>query len=39
VLIVLVGRDRISNWNAPVRALVQRGTDRFWQAIGRHGGS
>jgi branched-chain amino acid transport system permease protein len=39
VLIVLVGRDRISNWNAPVRALVQRGTDRFWRAVGRRGGS
>jgi branched-chain amino acid transport system permease protein len=39
VLIVLVGRDRISNWNAPVRALVQRGTDGFWLAIGRRGGS
>ena len=39
VLIVLVGRERISNWNAPVRNLVQRGTDRFWQAIGRRGGS
>jgi branched-chain amino acid transport system permease protein len=37
VLIVLVGRDRISNWNAPVRALVQRGTDRFWRAFGRRG--
>jgi branched-chain amino acid transport system permease protein len=39
VLIVLVGRDRISNWNAPVRILVQRGTDRFWQAFGRRGSS
>jgi branched-chain amino acid transport system permease protein len=39
VLIVLVGRDRISNWNAPLRALVQRGTDRFWRALGRRGSS
>jgi branched-chain amino acid transport system permease protein len=39
VLIVLVGRDRISNWNAPVRALVQRATDHFWRAIGRRGSS
>jgi branched-chain amino acid transport system permease protein len=39
VLIVLVGRDRISNWNAPFRTFVQRGTDHFWRAIGRRGGS
>ena len=38
VLIVLVGRDRISSWTAPIRALVQRGTDRFWLGVASRGG-
>ncbi len=37
VIIVLVGRDRITSWTDPIRAFVQRATDRVWPRA-REGG-
>ena len=37
VIIVMVGRDRISSWTDPIRAFVQRGTDRFWLGVSTRG--
>ncbi len=33
VIIVLVGRDRITRTTDPIRALVQRATDRVWSGV------